>query len=193
MTPICACCFAAVLVGATPGAAFVLGGAKQVTQLTKSSVGDNESSSVATSYAYTDCQSNSGSCNLDSTWPSWSGCPMSGGCKCRCWMATLAEAQAICSANAGCAGITRDGGGYEPRTGPGIYYHVAAKEMWIKSEDDPTVSPTPSPTPYPTPFPTAFPTAFPTPFPTPAPTPEVSGVAAIGDPHLQMFMASAST
>ncbi|CAK0793782.1 unnamed protein product [Prorocentrum cordatum] len=204
MKPMGACCFAAVLVGATPCAAFALWGEEQVTQLTKSSGGTNESASVATSYTYTDCQGNSKSCNLHSTWPSWPGCPGISPWPERCHQATLATAQAICSANAGCMGITRDAAGYEPRTGPSIYYHGAAKEMWIKNAEDPTPNPTVFPTPFPTSFPTAFPTpfptsfptpyptAFPTPFPTPSPTtspvaPNSGGnsVAATGDPHLQ--------
>ena len=104
---------------ALPGAALVLGGEKEMMLLTKSNEGVAENSSTTTSYTHTNCQGNSNSCNLGSTWPSWSGCGI-GQWSYRCHQANLATAQSICTANSDCMGITRDNAGYEPRTGPSI-------------------------------------------------------------------------
>ena len=65
-----------------------------------------------TTYAHTNCGANGGYCNLDAPFQ----CGVSGfGATNRCWQSTLAAAQAICDNDANCNGITRDGGGYEPR------------------------------------------------------------------------------
>ena len=44
---------------------------------------------------------------------------------------TLKEAKDYCARHPDCRGITRDNGGYEPRKGPTVYHHPAAKELWL--------------------------------------------------------------
>merc|ERR1711953_1296729 len=92
-------------------------------------------------------------CNLGndnavrSTWPECDTCTAFSGCSgcvnnCnngnawkRCWRTTLSQAKAICENHSECTGITRDNGGYEPRTGPinEATAHVAAHSLYIKN------------------------------------------------------------
>jgi len=52
----------------------------------------------------------------------------------RCWRTTLNEAKEICENHDGCTGITRDNGGYEPRSGSveTARVHPAAHELYVK-------------------------------------------------------------
>ena len=72
-------------------------------------------------YEYINCDE-----GFDST------CNLEGDYYPRQWKSTLDEAKEFCSENSDCRGITRDNGGYEPRTGPGVNYYVAAHELWLR-------------------------------------------------------------
>jgi len=82
--------------------------------------------------------------SIRSTWPecatcsAWSQC---GGCvtNCqgtnawgRCWRTNLDEAKAICEKYDACIGITKDNGGYEPRTGLVENANPSGHELYIK-------------------------------------------------------------
>jgi len=86
-----------------------------------------------------------------STWPECDTCTALSGCSgcvinCnnnnnawgRCWRTDLNQAKEICEKYEECTGITRDNGGYEPRTGAvdAATQHAAAHRLYIKTMEE---------------------------------------------------------
>lgn len=90
-------------------------------------------------FAKANCSSERALCTEKCSWNEYrkceggpdTHCNLAGVYSHRQWMKTLLDAKTVCEKHPDCQGITRDGGGYEPRAGPGIASHVAARELWL--------------------------------------------------------------
>ena len=72
--------------------------------------------------------------NCDVAGAYYTKCNLEGEYSPRQWKSTLKEAKQFCERHLDCKGITRDNNGFEPRKGPGVGNHVAARKLWLCRE-----------------------------------------------------------